>query len=69
MFARTLVLGVVKGLVSEEFVLCYGCESRRRSRNTLEGTVEQISFQQNYYFATSCPFFRHHLGGELLAIK
>ena len=36
---------------------------------SLEGTVEQISFQQNYYFATSCPFFRHHLGGELLAIK
>ena len=33
---------------------------------SLEGTVEQISFQQNYYFATSCPFFRHHLGGELL---
>ena len=44
MFARTLVLGVVKGLVSEEFVLCYGCESRRRSRNTFVGRNRRANF-------------------------
>ena len=44
MFARTLVLGVVKGLVSAEFVLCYGCESRRRSRNTFVGRNRRANF-------------------------